>query len=178
MPMSYNELKQLVAAGVITNVEPEQINAASIDLTLGDLISVESPVAKFSVDLSVRKPRQYPNFKPVDINQGYEMAPGEFLLGSTQQKFYLPNWICADYRLNSSLARAGLNAALAMWADPGWHDAELTLELKNWLQYHTLTIRPGMRIGQMIFHRVETVPPEKSYGTIGSYNNQTGPTIR
>lgn len=178
MPLSYNELTRLVEDGVITNVAPEQINAASIDLTLSHLISTESRLATFDVDLSVRKPRQYPNFRSVDITDGHQLEPGDFILASTQQKFYLPDDICADYRLNSSLARAGLNAALAMFADPGWNDAELTLELKNWLQYHTLTIRPGMRIGQMLFHRTEPVPKERSYATIGSYNNQTGPTVR
>jgi len=177
MPLSYTELCELVEDGIITNVEPKQINAASIDLTLGDVILIEKETTVFSVDLSA-VPRKYPEFLTKRIPTGYVIEPNEFLLASTEQMFYLPDDICADYRLNSSLARAGLNAALAMWADNGWNDSTLTLELKNWTRYNSLTIMPGMKIGQMIFHRTTPVPAERSYRAIGSYNNLQGPGIR
>ena len=36
MLLTYNELRELVESGAIEGVAPEQINGASIDLTLGD----------------------------------------------------------------------------------------------------------------------------------------------
>jgi dCTP deaminase len=177
MPLSYTELCELVEDGVITNVEPKQIGPASIDLTLSDTIFIERPTTVFSVDLSAI-PRQYPEFLTKRIPTGYIMEPGEFLLASTEQMFNLPDNICAHYFLNSSLARAGLDAALAMFADPGWHGANLTLEFKNNTRFNNLTITPGMKAGQMVFHRVKPVPAERSYRAIGTYNNLQGPGIR
>jgi dCTP deaminase len=177
MPLSYTELCELVEKGVITNVEPRQINAASIDLTLGDVVFIEKRTSVFTVDLSA-VPRQYPEFLVKQIPTGYLMEPGEFLLASTEQMFNLPDDICAHYFLNSSLARAGLDAALAMWADPGWCGSNLTLEFKNNTRFNSLTIMPGMRAGQTVFHRVKPVPAERSYRAIGSYNDLKGPGVR
>lgn len=179
MPLSYNELTKLVDTGVITGVTPDRINAASIDVTLDKLIWVESSIGRNKLVDLAEKPRQFPEYVVRDITPSFTLRPADFILAATVEKFYLPNDICAEYRLNSSLARAGLNAALAMWCDPGWNDAQLTLELKNWTLYHNLLIRPGMKIGQMIFHQVTLVPEERSYATIGSYNGTNqGPSVR
>lgn len=177
--LSYNELVELVEAGVITNVDPERINAVSIDLTLAPTILVERPPSVYKpVNLSI-KPREYPAFEEITMSKyGFEMSSGCFILASSVEVFNLPNDIEAHYYLNSSLARAGLNAALAMLCDPGWHGSTLTLELKNWLRYTTLLICPGMRIGQVVFNRVTPVPEHRSYKSIGSYNNSVGPSVR
>lgn len=112
--LSYLELVELVHNKVITGVKPERINAASIDVTLGPVIFVERPQANAKVvDLSAH-PRQYPEFEEITMgDDGFVLHPGCFLLGSTTEVFNLPNYIQADYFLNSSLARAGLNHALA-----------------------------------------------------------------
>lgn len=177
--LSYNELVELVEAGVITNVDPGRINAVSIDLTLAPTILVERLPASYEpVDLAAT-PRRYPDFEKIEMNEfGFVLEPGCFILASSVEVFNLPNNIEAHYYLNSSLARAGLNAALAMLCDPGWHGSTLTLELKNWLRCTTLLIRPGMRIGQVVFNKVTPVPEHRSYKSVGSYNNSIGPSVR
>ena len=180
MIFGYKTLCKFVEDGIIENVDPANINGASVDLTLGDTIFVEASNAGklIVVDLSA-KPREFPNFVEVTMNEdGFLMTPGQFLLASTREIFNLPNNIAFNYRLNSSLGRAGLNHALAGFADPGWHGSHLTLELKNWLEYHCLRIRPGMKCGQAIFYETEPVPEERSYTKIGSYNNSVGVTLR
>jgi dCTP deaminase len=107
----------------------------------------------------------------VDItDSSYELQPNEFILAQTLEIFNLPDNICAEFKLKSSGARTGLENALATWCDCGWHGSVLTLELKNFLRYHTLKLTAGMPIGQMIFYRVPMVPKERSYATIGRYN--------
>lgn len=180
MIFGYKTLCKFVEDGIIQNVETTNINGASIDLTLGDTIFVEKSNAdKLTiVDLSAR-PRQFPDFIEVTMNEaGFLMAPGQFLLAATREVFNLPNNIAFNYRLNSSLGRAGLNHALAGFADPGWHGSHLTLELKNWLEHHYLRIRPRMKCGQAIFYETEPVPEERSYANIGSYNKSSGVTLR
>lgn len=180
MIFGYNSLCKMVENGIIENVDPANINGASIDLTLGDTIYVEENSSKriVIVDLAA-KPREFPNYVEIRLGQeGYIIPPGQFLLASTREIFNLPNYIAFNYRLNSSLGRAGLNHALAGFADPGWKGSHLTLELKNWTEYHYLRIRPGQKIGQAIFYQTELVPEDRSYSKIGSYNFSNGVTLR
>lgn len=57
--------------------------------------------------------------------------------------------------------------------DPSWTNSKLTLELKNSCEYHSLLLRTGMKIGQMIFYRVNPVPEQHSYAVKGRYNHTT-----
>lgn len=165
--ITYNGLVDLVKRGVIEGVEPERINAASIDVTLGQYVWSESPRGGvvFLAD------KQTPSMDRHDLmERPFHIRPGEFVLAQTQERFNLPDDISAEFRLKSSGARAGLDQALAVWCDAGWHDSVLTLELRNNLQHHTLVLQYGMPIGQMIFWRGETVPDYASYKIRGQYN--------
>ena len=111
-----------------------------------------------------------------DITQGngfYLLKPNEFILAHTVEKFNLPSDISAEFKLNSSGARIGLDNALATWCDHGWHGSVLTLELKNLTRFHTIRLDYKCRIGQMIFHRSAPVPSDKSYAVTGRYNKDT-----
>ena len=172
--LSYIQLVGLVEDNVITGVKPESINAASIDLHLGDEILVEQygNSSLQVVDLSV-KPRQSVQRSKFNIKEYYyDLAPMEGILANTIEVFNLPDDIVGEYYLNSSLARNHLEHLHAGHCDPGWHGATLTLELINLNRFHTLRIRPGMRIGQALFYRVLPVPADRSYAAIGTYNNQ------
>lgn len=180
MIFGYNTLCKFVEDGVVENVDPENINGNSIDLTLGNVIFVEARHDNqiVQVDLAA-KPRQFPGYVQVEMTEaGFLMPPGMFLLASTREVFNLPKNVAFNYRLNSSLGRATLNHALAGFADPGWHGSNLTLEFKNWSEYHYLRIRPGMKCGQAIFYEAEPAPDERSYAKIGSYNKSEGVALR
>lgn len=168
--LSYYELQVLQQTGVIVNSLPEHVNQSSIDITLGPEILCEcmghwrdNPVVlRNRTPLTmVRKPLPY------------ILDPGEFILAGSAQIFNLPNWMSAEYKLKSSMARMGLNHLNAGWADPGWNGSVLTLELVNATRYHSIVLNEGDRIGQMIFFKHETVPLEASYATKGSYNGDT-----
>ena len=173
--LSYTELCELVEQGVIGPVEPKAINAASIDVRLGNDIIIEQYRNLLdAVDIHKREVFPHVNHK---IGDYYDLQPGEFILAHTMEVFNLPNDICAEFKLKSSGARTGLGNALATWCDAGWHGSTLTLELKNLLRYSALRLTPGMYIGQMIFYRVTEVPTERSYATIGRYNKDVSVQI-
>lgn len=171
MLLSYIELVELVESGVI-DANPENINGASIDVTLGDTLLIEKvQYSATVVDLSAKKS---PEMVSLVIDpSGYIMQPGQFILASTQETFNLPNNIAAEFKLKSSIARGGLNHLLAGFADPRWHNSKLTLELKSELRHHQILLKTGMKIGQMKFYRVTPVPEEHSYAVKGRYNNTT-----
>ena len=101
------------------------------------------------------------------------MAPGEFILAHSMEKFNLPMDISCEFKLKSSGARSGLDNALATWCDPGWNNSTLTLELKNNLRFTHIILREGMFIGQMVFFRNVPVPKDKSYFIRGRYNGDS-----
>ena len=172
MLLTYNDLLVLVEEGVIENVDPANINGASIDLTLGATLQVEEvpfenwPVIDLQAKDSIHTARVL-----LDPTEYYDLQQGEFVLAQTQEIFHLPTTIAAEFKLKSSAARAGLDHHLAGWADPGWHGSVLTLELKNNTQHHVLRLRPGMKIGQMVFWKGEAVPDDASYAVRGQYNH-------
>ena len=141
--------------------EPSLLNPASLDLRLGDHLMIESV--------------ESPELKRIDISgktqdEPYLLLPGEFCLAETLECFDLPEDISAQFVLKSSRAREGLNHLLAGWCDPGWHGSRLTLELKNERKHHPLPIYPGLKIGQMVFHQMSSVPAQ-SYALVGHYND-------
>lgn len=169
--MSYNELVELAEANVITGVTPDRINAASIDVTLGNKILVERSSESMDQVVSLRD-KQRLNMREIDLTElgHYDLRPGEFILAHTAEVFNLPLDTSAEFKLNSSGARIGLENALATWCDNGWNGSVLTLELTNLTQWHSIRLRPGDRIGQMIFHRTRPVPRDRSYAERGRYN--------
>lgn len=170
--LSYIELVQLVEDEVISPVSYDDINAASIDIHLGDEIVVEvCPNEGFGRAVDIHKREVFPSYRVNLQGTYYDLQPGEFILAHTREVFNLPLDICAEFKLKSSSARTGLENALATWADNGWHGSTLTLELKNFLQWYPLRLTPGMKIGQMVFHRTVPVPMKRSYKHRGRYNN-------
>ena len=105
------------------------------------------------------------------------LHPGEFLLGSTQEKITLPDDLVARLEGKSSLGRLGLLIhSTAGFVDAGW-DGHLTLELSN-VANLPITIYPGMKIGQISFLQMTTAA-ERPYGSDGlrsKYQGQWGPT--
>ena len=167
--LSYTRLLKIIDDDII-NSDPKYVNATSIDVTLGNVIYVEENVANI-IDL---QKKETPIMRRVELDEsGYLLAPNEFILAGTVEKFNLPDYISAEYKLNSSLARAGVDHLNAGWCDAGWHNSVLTLEFKNCLRYQHNRIRPRMKCGQMIFFEHEMVPPEASYATKGQYNGDS-----
>lgn len=168
--ISYTELCKLVEQGLI-NADIENVNGASIDITLDDKVMFELPnQAGRTVDLMAKENINMMELEIPDC--GLILSPGDFILASSREIFNLPNNIAAEYKLKSSLARNGLQHLLAGWCDPTWLNSKLTLEIKNVTKYNNLLIKKGMKIGQMIFFKCDPVPDANSYAEKGQYNNQ------
>lgn len=185
MLQSHNELLELQASGVIENSKPEHVNSSSIDITLGKIIHVEMPHPEaksrivWEVDPSASPDNPYCRVRTDRIEmdeKGYVMAPHEIILAQSVQVFNLPNHISAEYKLKSSMARNFLEHLTAGWCDAGWNGSVLTLELCNMSRFHNIRLRPGMKIGQMVFFRHTPVPDDASYAARGQYNKDTEAT--
>lgn len=168
--ISATGLHRLIDQGIIQGISHEAVNSSSIDLTLGDYILLEkNPGKEAAPVISLERRDPLPTIR-VDLDRPFLLRPGAFCLGFTQQLFFLPSHISAEYSCNSSMGRVGLNHMKACWCDATWNDSALTLELKNETQFHCHELVAGMRIGQMVFMEHEPVPYEDSYARKGRYN--------
>jgi dCTP deaminase len=95
------------------------------------------------------------------------IQPGVFFLAETLEHIHVPNGYCMELKLKSSRAREGYNHSLAFWVDPGW-DGILTMELQNITNLHQLPVYPGLKIAQLIYHKMDA-PAIKPYE--GKYQN-------
>lgn len=172
------ELHAMIEAGYIDALH-ENVNAASIDVRLGHDFWVEMPPPSGGgiVDLSKKEQVKFERYglgmydNTALERRSMVLKPGRFCLAHTVETFNLPDDISGLFILRSSMARNGLEHMQAGWADAGFSDAQLTLELKNELEHHSLLLRPGMRIGQMVFWK-HSKSGKDSYALKGSYNGQ------
>ena len=160
MRLPDHEISRLCVAGMVTPFQPALENPASLDVRLGDSLLIELA--------------QSPELVPYPLadhskERPYLLVPGQFVLAQTMETFNIPNDISAQFMLKSSRAREGLQHLMAGYIDPGYYGSVLTLELKNIRQLHPVRLWPGMKIGQIVFTRMESAP-RRSYAVTGRYN--------
>ena len=143
--------------GLVEPFNPDLVNPASIDVTLGDTILVEVQ----------------DGFKEVSIaERPFHMAPGAFVLAHTAEWVRIPNDCEAVFQLKSSRGREGYDHLLAGYIDPGFC-GRVTLELSNVRRFSHLQLSAGLRIGQLRFARLES-KPLRPYSVTGRYMNDDG----
>ena len=154
------EIKNLCEAGMIEGYAEDLINPASLDVRLGGRLMIEVADTKefVNVDISHRTSKN-----------PYRLMPGEFCLAETEEIFNIPDSISAQFVLKSSRAREGYENLLAGWIDPGFSGSRLTLELVNARRHWDLPLYPGMKIGQIVFFKMSSIPIN-SYSKVGRYN--------
>lgn len=146
---------------MVSPFDSDLLNPASLDVRLGNTLLLEKHECNGFWEFSIESNTAQDPFM---------LKADQFVLAQTLEKFNVPSNVSGQFALKSSLARAGFEHLLAGWIDPGFTDSVLTLELKNAKQYSALPLWPGMRIGQIIFMNLQSMP-RKSYYETGRYNH-------
>lgn len=105
------------------------------------------------------------------VNQ-YELPPGGFVLGSTIERFNIPNDLLPQIVDKSSWARKGLCIQNTV-GEPGWR-GHLTLEITNHSSKY-IHIEHGMPICQILFFLLAE-PTDMPYD--GKYQDQSADPVR
>lgn len=145
------------SGGGIAPFNPEQVNSASYDVTLGSHWIC-------------------PTRDPEEVESlSFTLFPGEVILATTRETLTMPRDVVCDLKLKSSLGRLWLNHSLSGWIDCGFK-GQVTLELQN-LGPYPRVLTTGMRIAQLVFLGMES-PPNVAYGEKGTghYQGQAGTT--
>ncbi len=154
------EIRALCAEGLVDPYEPALVNPASLDVRLGENLLVEVALTSQMQPFSI---------KGYTEDHPFLLPPKEFILAETVETFFLPSFLAGQFALKSSRARSGIEHLMAGYCDPGWQGSKLTLELQNARAIHPVALWPGMRIGQIVFHRMSATPAE-DYSIVGHYN--------
>ena len=152
------DIHTLARRELVTPFDPGLVNPASLDVRLGENLLVELPSTPKLMPFSIAGHTEKDPFM---------LQPHEFILAETVEEFKLPDCIAGQLALKSSRAREGIEHLLAGYIDPGYC-GRLTLELQNARMMHPVALWPGMRIAQIVFHRM-TMLPAKDYSMTGRY---------
>lgn len=148
-------------------VNDDQINPASVNLTLGNTFLTPEP----AIDGDVTLGDEVEYFcHAIDDNDGFCLDPGEFALATTRECVNIPPNIAAFVQGRSSIGRIGLTTQNAGFVDPGFH-GHITLELVN-ESPNTIILTPGYPVAQLVFF--ESYSAEYPYN--GKYNDQVEAT--
>src|SRR5262245_33426842 len=150
-------IRAFAADGGISPFNPEQINPASYDVTLGDHWIC-------------------PTREPEEARaESFTLFPGEVILATTREFIKMPRDVVCDLKLKSSLGRLWLNHSLSGWIDCNFH-GQVTLELQNLGPYPRI-LTAGMRVAQLVFFGMAATP-DVAYGEKGTghYQGQSGTT--
>lgn len=177
----HSEILENYNAGLIT-IEPfdeKQIGPNSYDVKISDTLKVykfpqirsccensndsaNNTEVKIYTQVEYLDPRQKNQTESIKLpKDGYVLKPGVLYLGSTMERIgsqhYLPM-----YEGRSSMARLGIQSHIsAGFGDVGF-ESYWTLEI---VVQHPVKIYPGMRVGQIYFHRInpDANNPENRY---------------
>jgi len=147
MIITRGEILKLLKKGAI-KIEPfdeKDIGPGSVDLTLDNQIRIFNSKKKISEDTDYKKIT-----KIVNISRGYNLKPGELVLGITKEKITLPEDICGWLNSRSRFARIGLMSHItAPFVAPGVSNHQI-LEIYN-AGKNTILLQPGFKICQIVF---------------------------
>lgn len=165
-------LVQAIRAGIV-DAKEECVNGASIDVHLDSKFLLEDKGTEL-VRLT-QGIRQGPKMREVD---GFVVIkPKGFCLASTKERVNLPsNIVCFADTLKSTAGRFGLEHMNAGLCDPGF-DGTITLEFVNALEHHSIGLKSGDAVTQLIFEKVADAGKYAYNRKAGSkYSGQNGVT--
>jgi dCTP deaminase len=131
---------------------PDQLGAASIDLTLGDEIRVMLPRAE-PIELSDEVDYR-DHTRSLRLDPPYVLEPGCTIHGITRERITLPPDLCGLLEGRSRFARLGLMIHVtSAFVQPGVRNRQV-LEMSN-VSKRALRIHPGVRLCQIVLLRTE-----------------------
>jgi len=153
-----------------------QVQPASVDLRLGnEFLEFQRTNISCIHPNSEAEVEEYIDETVVGADEEFILHPGDFVLGTTEERVEVPPDLIAHVQGRSSLGRlAVVIHATAGIIDPGYR-GQITLELSN-LGTAPVALTPGMRISQVLFTELSS-PAERPYGSErgSKYQDQRGP---
>lgn len=175
MILNGNDIKKLIKEkNIVENVSEEYISSGSIDITMSSKIL---KIKKKTKAIDLTKAESVDEiYEQVEIEDEYNFKPNEVILVALNEKINLPKDIVAHIRPRTSLSRLGI--FLNIQHINSGYQGVLNIAISN-LSPNTYKIKPGIRIGQIIFEKLtDGMTDDLLYGNSqsSSYQNENGTT--
>ena len=137
---------------VIDPFDPDQVGAASIDLTLGDQIRV---IESGPAPIEIQDDTDFRDHTEVrSLRAGFVLDPGVTIHGITRERVTLPSNVCGFLEGRSRFARLGLMVHVtSAFVQPGVANRQV-LEMSN-VSSRALRIHASVRVCQLVLMRTE-----------------------
>jgi len=145
-----NDIKKLIEEkNIITNYNGEFIGSASCDISISSTILKIKKTFK-AIELS--EPETVANmYDQIEIKDSYNFKPNECIFVVLNEKIKIPKNIVAHIRPRTSLSRLGI--IINFQHINAGYEGVLNIAMYN-LSPNTYKIKPGMRIGQIVFEEL------------------------
>lgn len=152
----------------------EQLQPASLDIRLGDKIGWYEFPEDMIVDVKDDELENYVVEETISDDDGFVIEPDEFYLANTVEDISIPDYLEAELMGRSSVARLGIEIhRTAGLFDPGFGFTDGVLEITSSLD-NPVKVYPGMRIGQLVFKRLESKANNPYNSEDNKYQGQEG----
>ena len=174
-----HEIKQWAENGGASPFEPANVNPASLDLRLGEMIRKPDPVWEHLTRDAVLALiasgaiKHIPRWGPAYTFNIHWLLPGDFVLCHSLEHTTLSLDEIGLLFLKSSAGRIGVEHLHAGFGDPGF-SGQWTWELQNVAPW-PVKLEAGKRLMQIVIVKLVSAP-ERGYDEVGGYQYQTGPT--
>lgn len=168
MIINYN--KYDMEKPIIETFDEERLQGASYDISMSNVIHRYKTEFR-TIDLNNQNEIDS-IYDEVEISNGYEIAPKEYILITLNETINLPSNIIAHVRPRTRFTRLGLILS-DQHCNPTY-SGRLQLGLFNATHY-AVKIFPNLKIGQFVFEELKSVPSEDKWyrnSTDAIYNNE------
>ena len=151
MILSDQEISKLVQSNnLIENFVETNLQAASYDVSAGSQVQIFNRVQGI-LDLRDKSVISMTN-KEVDLNYGYQMMPGEYILVKTKEILHMTDDLIAYVKPRTTFSRIGL-LLTEQYVNPSF-EGYLYLGLHN-ISPNVIKIVSGLKIGHIFFEKVQ-----------------------
>jgi dCTP deaminase len=140
---------------ILEGATKQSIKGSSIDLRIDEIAMVRAD----NKTLKLSEKSDYKDlFEEVNLSKGYELQPGDYLLGKTYEKVKIPENRCGIILPRSTFARLGLQLPVSEYANPGY-EGHLPICIHNTSKV-AIEIPPYYRVVQLLLMHVngKTLP--------------------
>ncbi len=173
MVLSDQNIEKLVKEkNMITPYEEAHLQSVSYDITSGSYVQTFSKLNS-AIDLRDNRILRLVN-REINIEQGYLMTPGEYVLLKTKERFNIPETISAYVRPRTTFSRLGL-IVHGQQLQPTF-SGHLYLGVYN-ATPNAIQIFSGLLIAQIVFEKIDgSITDSRLYKNKedAKYNNEDG----
>ena len=154
MPIDGDEIRERLEEGdlEIDSLDDEQVDAASVNLRLGDSIEILDSGGGIRGFFSKAKRRF------TRSGDSVHLAPGEFAVAETEEAVSLPENLGGETKVSMEFGPPGVTIQNTGWVEPGT-DGKLRLEIVN-NSPRGVRIETGEPILKLIFEEIEETTEE------------------